>query len=203
MAIAQGTGLKCVVTLTLPANVIAQNIFYFQVIGINPIDEAAALTTIASAMNAIYATIEDYVVSTATLDTVKVHEWDWDPVEGWETGTYIGEAALADNFAGVGDMLPHAVAATITGKTPNVKTRSRKSFAGLTEASSSGSTLAGPVITALVAAAVQWLLTRTIIGSDALDPVVPDKYGEFAALIVALVSEILGSQRQRKPGIGV
>lgn len=203
MPIAQGTVLKCVVTGELPGEVVFQNVFYYQVRGINPVDEAATLAVIATAMNTIYNTMSAQIIVGASLDVVTVHEWDYNALELWHTGTYIGEALLADTFAAVGNMLPHATAAVITGKTGDVNTRSRKSFAGFDEATQDSSSLNAPSLTAVVAAGVEWLLTRTILAADYLQPVVPALAGLIADLLIALVGDILGSQRQRKPGIGV
>lgn len=203
MAVSPGTILKAVSEMTMPGEHKAQNVWYWRLNSEGDQSEATILTHIAAKLNAIFAEIEDHIHADVTLDTVTVNEWVWDEVEGWETGIYIGEAALADAFVGAGDMLPHAVAATVTASTTDVNRRSRKSFAGFTETTQDDSKLSVAVVTAVAAAALEWVTAQVILGSDNLDPGLGGSDGVFYPLAVALVADILGSQRRRKPGLGI
>jgi hypothetical protein len=189
--------------MTLPGGNIAQNVWYWKLAGTTPVSEATALAAIATRISLCFAQVQSYIRSTVTLDTVAVHEWVWNGTDAWETGLYIGEAALSDAFAGAANMLPHAVAGIISASTSDVNRTSRKSVAGLDESTQDQSDIISAVVTALVNFGTQWLTDITLGGSEFLDPGLPGGDGVFYPLLVAAVGDILGSQRRRKPGIGV
>jgi hypothetical protein len=203
MAVAIGTILKAVSTMSLPGGNIAQNVWYWEVVGTTPVSEATILSAIATRISLAFSQVAQYIRSTVTLDTVAVHEWEWNGTDAWETGEYIGEAALSDNFTGAANMLPHACAATVSASTSDVNRTSRKSIAGLDETTQDQSDLISAVVTAVANFATQWLADVSLGGSEFLDPGLPGGDGVFYPLLVAAVSDILGSQRRRKPGIGV
>lgn len=203
MTIAIGTTLKAVSTMTLPGGNIAQNVWYWKLAGTTPVSEATVLAAIATRISLCFAQVQAYIRSTVTLDTVAVHTWVWDGVSAWETGLYVGEAALSDSFAGAANMLPHAAAGVISASTSDVNRTSRKSIAGLDESTQDQSEFISAVVTALVNFGSQWLADIVLGGSEFLDPGLPGGDGVFYPLLVAAVGDIVGSQRRRKPGIGV
>lgn len=203
MTVQQGTVLKAVSTEDLPGTVKAQNVWYWKLVGVNPISDTAAMDAIVDAIEAFFTDLATRTQENITLDDVIVHEWEFDAVEGWQTGRFIGVRELSVVFTNVLQMLPHAVAAVITAFTQDVKRRSRKSIAGLTEDTQDSSAWSGDTVTALAAAAVEWLANRVILGSDQLEPGLAGYDGLWYPLVSALVSSITGSQRQRKPGIGI
>jgi len=203
MTVQQGTILKAVSTMNLPLATKAQNVWYWKLVGVNTISDADALLTIEAGIEDFFTEVALSTLDTVTLEDVVVHEWEYDAELGWHTGRYVGVNELDVTFGGEVDMLPHAAAAVITAYTEDVKKRSRKSIAGQTEGAQTASEWSAPVLTSLVLAAVQWLANLVILGSDQLEPGLPGKDGDWWPFIAALVSSIVGSQRQRKPGIGI
>lgn len=203
MAVQQGTILKAVSTMDLPLATKAQNVWYWKLVGINPISDEDAMEAIETAVENFFTEVIQSVQEDVTLDDVIVHEWEYSEELGWHTGRFVGVNELSVVFTGATEMLPHANAAIITAFTDDVKKRSRKSIAGYTEAAQTASEWAGPIITALVAAAVEWMSNQVILGSDQLQPGLPGKDGNWWPFIASLVSALVGSQRQRKPGIGI
>jgi len=203
MAVQQGVILKAVSTMDLPLAHVAQNVWYWKLVGVNPISDVDAMSTIVDGVHAFFTDVIASVENSVTLDDVIVHEWEYSAELGWHTGRFVGVSNLSVTFTGATEMLPHACAAVITAFTENVKKRSRKSVAGYSEATQTDSTWAGAVVTALVAAAAQWLSNLVILGSDQLQPGLPGKDGGWWPFIAMLVSAIVGSQRQRKPGVGI
>ncbi|MCK4627334.1 MAG: hypothetical protein KAV00_18625, partial [Phycisphaerae bacterium] len=135
---------------------------------------------------------------------VVVHEWDWNAVESeWETGRFVGLDSLVEAPTLADDMLPHAVAATITGFSEDVNTRSRKSISGFCDTRQLESNWTGATIVDLVLTAASWISLFSLGGVDSLEAVVPSKLGVAESLIATLVSTVIGSQRQRKPGEGI
>jgi len=203
MTIAQGTILKAVSTMNVSTGIVAQNVWYWRVQGINPVSETATMTQIKGAIEDFFDELANQIKDTCSLDDVIVHEWDYDATEGWHTGTYIGTSTLADTFAETDQLLPPQCAAVITGVTNDVKCLSRKSVAGFVENEQGAGDLIAAAVTALTLAATQWMADRTIAGSDHLSPGVPKKDGTWEPLVSAIVGTLVGSQRQRKLGIGI
>lgn len=203
MTVSDGTVLQGVAYMTLPGGHIAQNVFYWQLIGGTDATDANCITAITSKINAFFTDLAAQIKSTVILGTVTIHEWDWDGVSAWETGRLLGEAALTDSFAGTYDLLPFQSAAIITAFTSDVRRRSRKSIAGFTEFEQVDSDLTAAAETALGNAAVEWLSNAIIMGAQQLAPVLAGSDGLVYPLLTALISSVPGSQRQRKPGVGV
>lgn len=204
MAVQDGTILKCVADMVMPSDVVHQNVFYLKLNTAAPWADAALVIEVGDYVDAVYANILDDIDNDCTLGDVIVNEWDWNAIEDqWETGRYVGLSALVGVPAGVGDMLPHAVAATTTGYSEDVGARSRKSYSGFTDDKQQESNWVAGAIVDLVAAAADWISLYALGGVDSLEPVIPTKTGLALSLIASLVSTIIGSQRQRKPGEGV
>lgn len=203
MVVQQGTILKAVSTMDMPENVKAQNVWYYKLVGVNPISDEDALDAIQTGVEAFFTDLIAAISSSCTLDDIIVHEWEWDVEEGWQTGRFVGVRVISVTFTGTLQMLPHAVAAVITAFTEAVKRRSRKSVAGMTEDTQQDSIWSGTALTALALAAIQWLSNLVILGSDQLEPGLGGSDGGWWPFLSALVSAIAGSQRQRKPGIGI
>ena len=209
--IAQGTVLKAVVELALIDNVIAQNIFHFIVAGFDSVEEEAVLDELRDWANAMYAEIEDYVSSAVSLDTILVHSVLWnEEEEQWLTDEYIGFRELTDAFADATDMMPHQVAATVTGITGDVRRQGRKFLAGLTEAAGGAGDLAAGPLADVGAWAVDYIADITIFGANYLNPGVAGGKskagigdGEFHPFTGVTFSSIFGSQRRRKQGVGI
>lgn len=203
MVVQQGTILKAVSTMDLPLETKAQNVWYWRLVGINPISDEDALSAIETAVENFFGELTGAIKSTITLDDAIVHEWEYSVELGWHTGRLVGVKDLDVTFVNTDEMLPHAAAAVMTAYTDDVKKRSRKSIAGFAEDTQEASEWAGGTIASLVLAALEWLANQVILGSDQLEPGLPGKDGDWWPFIAALVSGIVGSQRQRKPGIGI
>lgn len=203
MTVSIGDIIKTVVSFTMQDGIIAQNVFYHELDGLSPVAESTIITQLISTINTLYALVEDQIVGAVTLDDFVCNKWEYDVVDGWRTGPYIGFGTLTDAFAGPGDGFPHAVAATITGFTQDVRTRSRKSLPGFREAAAADSSLTALALADLVSFAAFWTVPWAVDTNEDLYPGVPAKDGTFKRLTGSLISGYMGSQRQRKPGIGI
>lgn len=203
MTVSQGTYLKAVVSWDLPLSVIAQSVFYYQLKGLSPVSDATILSALVTGLEDMFDNLNSYWSTQVSLNTVTVNEWEYDTTDQWHTGRYIGEGALTDGFASGTDMLPHASAAVITGNTGNVNVKSRKSLPGVIDTQAVDSQVQASTLTALANFAVDWIAQMFVDTNEYLEPGVPGKEGIWYALASALVSDLIGSQRRRKPGIGV
>lgn len=203
MTVSDGDILKCVVTIDLPLDVKAQNVFYLRQESAIDYSNSVVLTAIQGWVENLYDNFDSSVHSTVALSDVLVSKWLWSALDLWHTGEFVGQEVLADIFASGGDMLPHATAAIVTGGTADPLCVSRKSFPGFAEGTQAGSEVAAVSLVDLAAAAVAWLTDQTLTGADFLVPGVPAKGGVWQELLVATVGSIMGSQRRRKPGVGI
>lgn len=203
MTVSSGEVVKAVATHELLDNVISQSVWYWIVSSAAPVAYSTVLAAIKTEIETIYALMQAHIETDTHLTDLVVNKWEYNATEGWHTGALVGIDTLSDSFSSAADMLPHACAMTITGFTQDPNVRSRKSFGGFTEDKVLDSDVTAPVTTAMANALGEWLTARTLGGSDELLPGVPAATGVFEYLLYGLVSDLIGSQRQRKPGVGV
>jgi hypothetical protein len=151
----------------------------------------------------LYGLLNSQISSATALTDLVCNKWEYNATEGWHTGALIGTDTLSDGFSVGTDAFPHIVAATITGFCQEPKTRTRKSIGGFVESTADDSDLLAAAVTALGNFLGEWLTARVISGAEELVPIIPQYDGTWEYLLYGLVSDILGSQRQRKPGVGI
>lgn len=203
MTVASGEVVKAVATHELLDNVISQSVWYWILTSAAPVAYATILSNIVTEIETFYALLQAHLETDTHLIDVVVNKWEYTGGEGWHTGPLVGVDTLTDSFSSVADMLPHACAFTITGFTQDPNVRSRKSIGGFTEDKALDSDVTAPVVSALANALGEWLTPRSVGGADLLHPVVPAATGVVEYLLYGLVSDLVGSQRQRKPGVGI
>ena len=207
MPLADGDVLRVAVNISLPDNVVAQNVFYYEVNDPTPDNpsDSQVLTAIDSELTALYTDIEDAMTDDVTVLDADVEKIEWE-TDHWETKDNIGIVTLAIVGDSTGEMVPHGVAATVTANTSRPQTRARKFFPGFSEAFVSESDWTGSAITWLTNAAAEWISNRGITGAAELIPIVVGMSGDSAGLIYPLlgvvINSIAGYQRRRKPGVG-
>lgn len=203
MSIPADTVIRCVAELLLPQTSIAQNVFYVKFLddgGSNA--DQDVVDDIADYLDALYLAVADEMSDQVVLNEVKCYLWDTVGLD-WDE---IGSAALTITPNDTGHMLPHGVAAVVTGRTVDPDVNGRKFFPGYGENSQIESTLNGAAITALLVAAAIWVtpFVGTATGST-FDPgvwsVVQVAFKKFVDHII--VNGIMGYQRRRKPGVGI
>lgn len=203
MSVEAGTTLRAVAELIMPASTVAQNVY---VASFNDTGGSNADQDVVDDMvdwcNAMYLQLVDQMNDTVLPGEVKVYEWD--PIGlDWDE---LGSGTMTFVTANVSQMLPHGVAAVITGRTFNPDVNGRKFFAGFGEDMCSGSNLTGAALTALLLAGAQWLttFTGTATGSTfypGVWSVVDSAFRRFVDNLI--VNGIVGYQRRRKPGVGI
>ena len=203
MTVSPGEYIKAVSTHDLSNSVLGQNVWYWKLESTGDVDYSDIMDTIETMVEAVFQDLDSMIWSQTELQDVIANVWEYDAQDGWKTGRLIGIRPLSDTFGNSTNMFPHAVAMTITGFPVDVRTRSRKSFGGFGENTANDSTVTASALTALGNVAVEWLTSQVISGSDVLEPGIPSLGGIWRPLLYALVSDITGSQKQRKPGIGI
>lgn len=203
MSVSANTILRVVGEVVMPATSLAQNVFYTKFLddgGSN--DDQDVIDDCAYWVDQIYNELTSQMSTLITPGECVVYQWD--PIDlDWDE---LGSAALSDVFAGAGDMLPHGVAAVVTGRTVDPDVNGRKFFPGFVEAMCSESAWSGTALTALALAGAEWVTPYTGIetGSGFAPGVWSTVQSEFKAFVINyIINAIAGYQRRRKPGVGI
>lgn len=142
--------------------------------------------------------------SSSAADPREVEVYSVDNLTGEEIS--IGIAALTQNFLGIGDMCPHGVAGLITAKVDAGRGTSKMFFPAIDGDDLTGSgTLSASYVTALAAAATEWLTGPLDVQAITLTPITwnPTTKTHKVVGTVAIASDVPAYQRRRKPGVGI
>lgn len=203
MSIQADTVLRVVSELIMPQTTVAQNVFYAKFLddgGSNA--DQDVVDDCVDWMDQIFSDILTLVVSSIDAGECKVYQWD--PVGlDWDE---VGSNVMTVTFTDADQMLPHGVAAIITGRTVDPDVNGRKYFAGFGEDTCGSSNLSGAAITALLLAGAEWLVpfVGAATGSTFDSGVWSTTQVAFKKFVDNLiVNGVVGYQRRRKPGVGI
>lgn len=205
MAINDGDIIKAVWEQVLNDGTIAQNVFHFIANLSEEVPSTTALTILAPAIDAMYQNVQAIVDANCVVNPMVLHKVAWNATEqAWETIEYIGQYLGSFAATGTGDAFPNQIAPTVTGDTNRPQSRGRKFLAGMVESVADGSDLTAAAISAISDWAADYIADVQVGQSGVFSPgVVRAAVNEFLAFTVANVNSIVGTQRRRKPGVGV
>jgi hypothetical protein len=147
--------------------------------------------------------LNDYISSGFAMDSLDVDVVEWDEeLAQWVTTHTVGSINLSDSFASATDVMPPFVAAVLTGFTNGVRTRARKSIAGITEGACATGAPTSALLAALALWAGEWLLDVVLPDTNELQAITVNHLGEVWAIAEVILSDILGSQNSRKFRVG-
>jgi hypothetical protein len=203
MSIEAGAILRVVAELIMPGATVAQNVYYatFNDTGGSNADQDV-VDDLVDWVDDIYNQIVDQMDDAIVAGEVKVYIWDTLDLDWDEIGS--GVATFVP--ASVDEMLPHGVAAVMTGRTFDADVNGRKFFAGFAEDEQNQSNWNSGALTNLLLAGAQWLTTFSgaATGSTFYPGVWSTVQVVFRRFVDNLiVNGIAGYQRRRKPGVGI
>lgn len=200
VAIEAGDIFRLAQHITMPEQVDA-----FNVLGIRcesgTCTEAEMLTAAATWVTGLYANLQAVMSDQVDLAEGTLNEVIWS-VDQWVVNRLIGTILPAFTATGVSDMLPHAVAGVVSFPTDIPRKFGRVFIPGLTENEQGDSLLSAGAATALGLFAAD-LRTAFTAGTASFLYRVLGKAGLFDDTTGFSVNGILGSQRKRKPGVGI
>lgn len=202
MTVVAGDILRTTVNFALGDGSQYQNVFHHQRTGIAIIGDPSHVSTLKAWAEAMYAELVDIVKNNVVEQLSFVDKVDWSGT-AWEVVENIGTFTPTFAPTAVGDALPNQVSPFVVFKTARPKSVGRKFLFPLTEAEQD----AGIMIAGAVAAIVQWaddaVNDVTLTAGNFLVPGIPrtgvDSWLEFT---VAIVTDLVGTQRRRRPGTG-
>lgn len=205
MTVDTGEIVKGVAEFVLADGTIIQNVYHFAALFADSQDDATVVTGVNGYVQDIYDDIDQYVDSNVTVNPLIIHVVRWDVTEGkWETHRLLGSTIPSITFTGATDPLPHQCSPVLVANTERPKTRGRKFLPPFLDTSADGPDWVGAVVTALGAALVNYLAVETLSANNLLFPGVPrTEENVFLAFLNGLVNSVVGTQRRRKPGVGI
>lgn len=193
---------KATATFTMPAGTIAQWVWHYLQTSSGEATAQAIADSIRSNVGQAMNEIEDHVIDTVIGDSLDLALYD--PVLNEFNTVATSDLSGADGANAVDEMLPHQDAGVIKFFTAVGRSIGKKFIFGLVETAQSESTWIGAVVTAMAAFAAIFDAELEISGVD----FVPGNFNlplelfrEWTGTVEA--NAITGSQRRRRPGIGV
>lgn len=204
MAVNNDDVLKAVMEVVLDDGTVAQNVFYFIAELLAQLGDATVTGLIETYIEDAYANLSNELVNTITQSLCTVQKIAFDSGEGeWLVTENIGTFTPTITFGNANEALPNAVSAVATLLTFRPKTRGRKFLFPFGENDQDASYLTSTALSSMADFAADVIATITYSPGNDLEPGVPragvDNFRKFTG---AVVTNVLGTQRRRKPGVG-
>lgn len=203
MTVTNGDILKLVVQAVLDDGTIAQNVFYLIANLAAPQADQSILNALETWVEDAYDNLDGEIVDDTTFDDIVCDIIEF--VAGkWETSYHVGTEAIDVTPTSIADPLPNQVAPFATFNTTRPKSKGRKYLFSFGEDTVSGSFLNAGSVTNMVAFAADILSTITLAPFNTLVPgIVRKGVDSFLEFQSATVTNVVGTQRRRRPGEGI
>lgn len=204
MPVDPGDFIKVTYEVTLHDGSIAQNVHYFRAVLLTQLPNVQALIGIELWIEAAYGNLSGSLPATTTqnLCTAQIIEWSAS-LGRWEVTELIGYFTPTISMVNAADELPNQSSAFATFTTARPKSRGRKFVVPFGEDTQDGTYLTAAALSDMVDFADDVLEN---IVFDVLEYFVPGVPREAVNLFLdftgAVITNVLGSQRRRRPGVG-
>ena len=200
MPITAGDVIRIAMHLTTPEQVDAYNIIGLKCTAGDATD-AQLLAALTAWMSTAYVFLQAHIHDQVDLAEGRVAKMTWSGTE-WITSAIIG--TILPNFTATNqdDMLPHAVSPYVTFDTLAPTRKGKVKLVGFAEDQQADSILTGAASTQ-IALFANALRTAVVAGAATLSYAILGDDGVARETTAATVRGVVGSQRQRKPGVGI
>lgn len=204
MAIVDGDVLRVSANFELPGGHLYQNIYTYIRDGTDPFSDAAHIAAIKAGLEGAYDEILAQVQENTTAQLSSVDRIEFNEItDTWEVVENIGTFTLSFTPIGTGDGLPFQSSPYVIFKTQRPRSTGKKFLFPFIETQQISTILVAGAVTAVTAYAAAALADINLGGDATLAPaVVRTGVQSVLLLLVAVVSDVLGTQRRRKPGVG-
>lgn len=202
MTIVAGDILRTTCNFVLADGTLYQNVYHHKRSGVAVISDAAHVTALESWAEMMYGEVvgitkNDVVEQLSYVDQVEWSVDEWVIVDNLGTFLITFTPNVADHA------LPNQMSPFIVFKTARPKTVGRKFLFPCTEVAQEAGILTPGVIAALVAFADDAVNDIELAALNYLVPGVPrTAVNEWQEFTVAIVTNLMGTQRRRRPGYG-
>lgn len=203
MAVQPGDVLKLTAEFLLGDGTIAQNVYYLRAVLVAQIADALAISTLKTWLEAGQSFVMGAMSSAGQCNPATVDVIAWDGAK-WSVTQHVGIFTPNNTPTNNLEQLPNQVAPFASFNTNRPKSNGRKFLPGYCEDQSAGSYLTAAALAALVSYAAAVLANATIGPLDYFVPGVPrTAVNLFLDFAVAVVTNVVGTQRRRRPGVGI
>ncbi|GAH29230.1 unnamed protein product [marine sediment metagenome] len=181
-----------------------QNIFHYIRDGDDPVSDAVHVTTIEIHQEAIYATIVAQVDDNTTVQLCSVDRVAFNEItDQWEVVENIGTFTPAFTPTGDGESIPYMSAPYVIFKTQRPRSVGKKFLFPFIESQQADTVLEAAAVTAMAAYGTACLAAPSLGGDATLTlGITRTGINTFLNFLVAVVNDIIGSQKRRRPGVG-
>lgn len=163
--------------------------------------DAELLTAISTWLNTAYGYIVAVISDQVTMSEARVTKMLWSGTE-WVVGSLIGSVLNPVTFTETTDMLPHAVSFVPVSATAKPTSRGRINLFGAGESEQEDGLWTSTAVTA-VTNFIGGIRSALSPGSASLYYAILGDDGTARTTTSATVGDVPGSQRRRKPGVGI
>lgn len=204
MAVNNGDVLKVVMEVLLGDGSIAQNVYYFIAELLAQLGDATVTGLIETWIESAYGELTNELVNDISQRLCTVQKIEFDATEQeWLVTENIGTFTPTIVYGNANEALPNMVCAVATFLTFRPKTRGRKFLFPFGENDQDAGYLTSTALANMADYADAILDTITYSPGNDLEPGVPRAgVDNFRKLTGAVVTNVLGTQRRRRPGVG-
>ena len=204
MTVTNGDVLKVVMEVVLNDGSIAQNVYYFLANFVASFDDGTITDELETWIEGLYGNLSSQLLASMTQSLCSVDEILFNAGEGlWEVVRHVGTFTPTIAFNNANEGLPNQSSAFATFNTQRPKSRGRKFLFPFGEDMQADTFLTGAALAAMANYADDALTGILVAPLSTLDPGI-HRVGinEFLGFAIAVVTNVLGSQRRRRPGVG-
>ncbi len=202
MPLGAGDIIRTAVNFLLPSGDQYQNVFHHIFDGVGGVADSVVVADIAAYMAAQYAELNAYVLDTTVVQLSFVDQVEF-VVDKWEVVANLGTFSMGWAPTGVAQQIPNTVSAFVTFKTARPKSVGRKFLFPPMETQQDAGIMTGPYVTAVVAWADDALNDIEVDILNTLHAGIPRTgVDDWLNFTVAVVTNLLGTQRRRRQGSG-
>ncbi len=204
MSVVDGDILRVSANFELGNGTQYQNIYHFIRDGTDPFSDAAHITAIQAKLSLAYADIVVQVKDDVTAQLSFVDRIEFNEItDQWEVVENIGTFTINFTPTGTDHALPFQSSPYVIFKTQRPRTVGKKFLFPFIETMQAGTILEAAAVTAVTAYGAE-ILAAIELGGDATltAGVVRTGVQSFFNFLVAVINDVLGSQRRRRPGVG-
>lgn len=204
MSVVDGDILRVSCNFELGDGTEYQNIYHFIRDGEDVISDQDTLDGIETVLELAYSRIDDLVPNDVSPQLSFVDRVEFNEIlDEWRVVENIGTFTMS--FAGTDatDALPYQSAPYVVFKTSRPRSVGKKFLFPLGEAQQDSTVLVGGAVTAIAQYAAEILLGVDLGGDATLTAgIVRTGVQTFLNFLIAVVNDVIGSQRRRRPGVG-
>lgn len=202
MTVVDGDVIRTTANFTLRDGSLYQNVYHHILEGTAPFGDATVVTALDTWLTSVYDAIRTHVTVTAVGNLCSVDKVAWDGAK-WAVVSNLGTFVHTFVPVGAGDEMPNQVSPFVTFKTERPKSVGRKFLFPLLETSFTEGQLTSTVVAILVAYANLVLADVNLSPLNDLVPGIPRTGADvFLVFLLAIVTNIAGTQRKRRLGAG-